>query len=148
MDERSRDGDDDGERGAPDGFAPIFRTSPLLDALGGFMSRGSGPSLEIGLLVGDRHLNSRGLLHGGVVATLADTGMGYLLAFGGPADTPPRRLVTVSLAIDYVAAAHAGDWLRVTVERADATARMVFATGRVAAADRTIGQVRAIFAAA
>ncbi len=33
----------------PEGFGPILRSSPVLEALGGFMSRGEGPDLEVGL---------------------------------------------------------------------------------------------------
>ena len=44
----------------PAGFGPILRSSPVLEALGGFMSRGEGPDLEIGLEVGPNHLNARG----------------------------------------------------------------------------------------
>ena len=128
----------------PDGFGPIFRSSPMLDALGGFHSRGAGPSLEIGLLVGAAHLNSRDRLHGGVVATLADTGLGYLLAFGVE---PPRRLVTVSLAVDYVASAERGAWLQVRVDASDATGRLVFATGSIREGERMVARVKALFSA-
>ena len=41
----------------PEGFGPILRSSPVLDALGGFHSKGTGSALEIGLLVGERHCN-------------------------------------------------------------------------------------------
>ncbi len=127
---------------APEGFGPIFHSSPLLDALGGFMSRGTGADLEIGLLVADVHTNSRGHLHGGVAATLADSGMGYLLAFG---TEPPRRLVTVSLTVDYVAVADCGDWLRVHVDGADFTGRLVFAAGRLCVGERTIARIRGVY---
>ncbi len=126
----------------PEGFGPIFRASPMLDALGGFMSRGAGADLEIGLLVADVHTNSRGHLHGGVAATLADTGMGYLLAFG---NEPPRRLVTVSLTVDYVALAGSGDWLRVHLVGADFTGRLAFATGRLCVDERTIARIRGVY---
>lgn len=135
---------DDEPTELPQGFEPIFRTSPLLDVLGGFHSRGAGTSLEIGLVVGERHLNSRGRLHGGVVATLADTGLGYLLAFGFE---PPRRLVTVSLAVDYVSSAELGAWLRVRADTADTTGRLVFATGRITEGERVVARIKALFSA-
>ena len=130
------------ENTAPTGFGPIFRSSPLLDALGGFHSRGSGPTLEVGLLVGERHTNSRGTLHGGVAATLADVAIGYLLAFKSD---PPMRLVTVSLTVDYVTAAGIGDWVDVRLEGHDATGRLVFATASLAVGERVIARARAVF---
>ena len=72
-----------GKAVVPHGFGPILRSSPVLDALGGFMSRGDGEALEIGLLVGPTHLNARGRLHGGVTATLLDVAIGYMLAARG-----------------------------------------------------------------
>lgn len=126
----------------PEGFGPIFRSSPLLDALGGFMSRGAGASLAIGLLVGARHTNSRGQLHGGVAATLADTGMGYLLAFG---QATPRRMVTVSLTVDYVSPAALGDWVALHLDSAEAAGRLIFAAGRLTVGARVVGSIRGIY---
>jgi len=74
----------------PPGFGPILRSSPVLDALGGFMSRGEGEQLEIGLLVGPNHLNARGRLHGGVefvFGNLRDGGVAdfHIWCYGYPA---------------------------------------------------------------
>lgn len=126
----------------PDGFGPIFRSSPVLDALGGFLSAGSGASLRIGLQVDARHLNSRGTLHGGVAATLADVGVGYLLAFGRER---PRRLVTTSLTLDYVDAAAAGDRVEVKLRSVDESRQWVHATADLLCGERAIARVRASF---
>lgn len=126
----------------PAGFGPIFRSSPVLDALGGFLSAGSGPDLRIALQVGPNHLNSRGRLHGGVAATLADVGMGYLLAFGS---AHQRRLVTTSLVIDYVDSAQAGDLVEVRVRSTDPGRRIVHATADLVCGDRPVARARASF---
>lgn len=126
-----------------DGFGPIFRSSPTLDALGGFKSRGSGAGLEIALLVGANHVNARGTLHGGVAATLADSGIGYLLAF---ATEPPHRMVTTSLTVDYVSPAHVGELVQVVVDGSDRTGRTVCASGRLVVGARTVARIRAVFA--
>jgi acyl-coenzyme A thioesterase 13 len=127
----------------PARFGPIARSSPLLDALGGFCSCGQGKALEIGLLVGDRHVNGRGLLHGGVTATLCDIGLGYLV---GSAVETPQKLVTTSLSLDYLAPASIGEWVEVKVDSTDATGRLVFATGHAEVGDRIIARARAVFA--
>jgi len=129
----------------PAGFGPIFRTSPLLETLGNFYSRGAGSQLEIGLLVDARHTNARGQLHGGVVATLADCGMGYLLACRSD---PPRRLVTVSLSVDYVASATLGDWVEIRLDGADETGRLAFATASLTVGQRVVARVRGVYSAA
>ena len=129
----------------PAGFGPIFRSSPVLDALGHFYSRGAGETLELGLLVSDRHVNSRGTLHGGVIATFADVSLGYLMAFGGPT---PRRLVTVSLNVDFIGSASLGDWVALTMDPPHLGARIAMANARLHVGDRQIARASAVFAAA
>lgn len=51
------------------------------------------------LVVDRRHLNSMGMVHGGVLATLLDTAMG-LAALGA---YPGRRSVTTNLSVHFVA---------------------------------------------
>jgi uncharacterized protein (TIGR00369 family) len=50
--------------------------------------------------------NSNGLLHGGVLCTLADSAAGTAIAFG--AESPPAAIATISLAIEFVAPVRAG----------------------------------------
>ncbi len=93
----------------PDGYEPLFRSSPFLDVIGPVYcrKRHSG-GWKIGVRVADKHCNGRGTLHGGVLSALADIALGYNAAFGQDA---PRALATVSLTIDYTASAYVDDWL-------------------------------------
>lgn len=127
----------------PPDFGPILRSSPVLDALGGFHSKGSGSTLEIGLLVGEKHCNSRGSVHGGVLATLADIGIGYLLAFGAD---PPRRLTTASITIDYTGTAIVGDWIRVELDPPRVGRQIAFANARLMSGDKQVARASAVFA--
>ncbi len=127
----------------PPGFGPILRSSPVLDALGGFYSKGAGPALEIGLQVGERHCNSRGTVHGGVLATLADIGMGYLMVFG---HEPPRRMTTASLNIDYTGSAKVGDWIEVHMDAPKIGRQIAFANARLMAGDKQVARASAVFA--
>jgi uncharacterized protein (TIGR00369 family) len=104
-------------------------------------------SFRLGLVIGEAHGNSRGMLHGGVIAALSDNAMGLTLGhiLGG------LRLVTTALNIDYFGAGQAGQWLEIvprvvavgknsgvvdalvtadgaTIARANATFRVVPAT--------------------
>jgi uncharacterized protein (TIGR00369 family) len=56
------------------------------------------------------HCNSRGFLHGGVVAALADNAMGLSCVLSNQA---ARSALTVSLNLDYVATARIGQWLQI-----------------------------------
>jgi uncharacterized protein (TIGR00369 family) len=125
----------------PAGFGPILRSSPVLDALGGFMSRGEGDAPEIGMLVGPAHLNARGRLHGGVTATLLDVAIGYMLA----ARTGGRRRLTARLTIDYRSAADEGEWLQVFLDRADEDGRKTLAFGRLLSGERLVAEVTVLF---
>ena len=129
----------------PEGFGPILRSSPVLDALGGFYSKGTGAALEIGLRVGERHCNSRGTVHGGVLATLADIGMGYLMVFG---NEPPRRMTTASLTIDYTGSAKAGDWIDVRMDVPKIGRQIAFVNARLMVGDRQVARASAVFAVA
>jgi len=126
----------------PEGFGPIFRSSPVLDALGHFYSRGEGATLALGLLVSANHVNSRDRLHGGVIATFADVGMGYLMAFG---TQPPRRMVTVSLNVDFIGAAHLGDWVDLAMDVPHIGSRIAMANARLMVGERQVARASAVF---
>ncbi|WP_166258561.1 PaaI family thioesterase [Marinobacter salicampi] len=94
----------------PEGFGPLSRTSPLTELLGPIYQKVDSSGLVIGLFAEEKHCNARGLVHGGVLGTLADIAMGYSAAFS---TEPPTPMVTTSQTIDYVGKAEKGDWLEV-----------------------------------
>ena len=61
----------------PEGFEPHFRKSPFTDPWEPLYSRRGEKSVAIGLRLAKPHTNSRGLIHGGLIASLADNAMGY-----------------------------------------------------------------------
>src|SRR5215472_4746093 len=67
----------------PEGFPPLFRTSPFLDTLGLFFYRPTGEGFIIGVRIAEKHCNSRGTAHGGFLVTLADIALGYTAAASG-----------------------------------------------------------------
>jgi len=125
----------------PAGFGPILRTSPVLEALGGFMSRGEGPDLEVGLCVGPNHLNARGGLHGGVIATLLDVATGYMLV----ARSGGKRRVTARLTVDYRSGAKPGEWLQVYLDRSEEDGRKTLAHARLIADERVVAEASILF---
>ncbi|WP_454255136.1 PaaI family thioesterase [Pseudomonas sp. Marseille-Q8238] len=127
----------------PEGFLSLPRSSPLLDLLGPFYCKGSGLQLEIGLRTDSRHANGRGTLHGGVLATLMDVGMGYAMAFSSE---PPLPLVTASMTLDYLDAVQIGEWLVVRLEHAKRGRQMAFATASLQVDERVVARASAVFA--
>jgi acyl-coenzyme A thioesterase 13 len=104
----------------PAAFALSKRSSNLLDLLGPLYESGKGPGYRVGLRVDERHTNSRGFCHGGVLAVIADVFLSRLIAVSRQ---PPLGFVTVNLGLTYLAPAKLGDWLEAAghVDRAGKT---------------------------
>lgn len=126
----------------PTDFAPIFRSSPFVDAIGPLYSKGQGASLVVGLRVQDKHTNARGLLHGGVLSTVADVALGYGLA---TSTDPPTRMVTVSLNVDFAGGAKPGDWIETSVDLQKLGARLAFANAYFHVGGERIARASAVF---
>lgn len=92
----------------PDGFEIFTRKSPYIDMVGPLYFRKSDEGLEIGFLAEEKHCNSRGLVHGGFMSTVADIALGY-----GAGDFPDGNtmLITTSITIDFAGSARIGDWV-------------------------------------
>jgi uncharacterized protein (TIGR00369 family) len=95
----------------PPDFAVHTRTSPATRGWEPLYAATNTGVFRLGTVIAEAHCNSRGMLHGGVIATLADNacGLSLGLALGGR----PGSVVTTSLAVDYVGAAKLGQWLEV-----------------------------------
>ena len=91
----------------PAGFRRHFRTSPVTDAWEPLYSRCRSDGADMLFEVAQAHCNSRGYLHGGVLATLSDVTMG--LALGLVVNDPRANIVTISLSLDYLGSAKIGD---------------------------------------
>jgi uncharacterized protein (TIGR00369 family) len=97
----------------PDGFERHFRKSPLTDPWEPIYSKRTPDGFVIGLRVAPPHTNSKGMAHGGLITTLADNTMGLSCGVKLGEGT---RLVTVSLAIDFIGPAQIGQWLAIESE--------------------------------
>lgn len=129
----------------PPEFQPLFRTSPVLDLIGPLYSRGEGRLRVLGLRAQEKHCNSRGTVHGGILATLADVALGYTMAFSSD---PPGNLVTANLTLDYAGTAKAGDWLEVHVDVQKQGSRLSFANCYIVVDGERIVRASAVFLAA
>jgi uncharacterized protein (TIGR00369 family) len=126
----------------PEGFEPHFRKSPLTDPWEPIFSKRTLDAVIIGLRLATPHTNSRGLIHGGLIAALADNAMGLScgLTLGGGA-----RLVTVGLAVDFIGSAGIGQWLAVESEVIKTGGTLCFAQCRVTADDAVIARANGTF---
>ena len=127
---------------APEGYQPLFRTSPYVELIGPLYSRGEGAALQIGLRAERKHCNQRGTVHGGILATLADIALGYAMAF---ATTPPANLVTANLSLDFAGAAREGDWLETRVDIQKQGRRLAFGNCYITRDAERIVRASAVF---
>ena len=126
----------------PEGFEPIFRSSPYLDLLGPIYNKLTQHGLNIGLRAEGKHCNARGLVHGGVFSSLADVALGYNAAFIGEEPVP---MVTASLTIDYAGSAKLGDWIEVEVDVQKVGRSMAFANCYFVVDARRIARASGVF---
>jgi len=129
----------------PEGFrlaAPRNRPNPFNQMVGPFYEKREGKAVSLGLLIEEKHTNSRGICHGGLLATMADLALGYAcLAIGGQ-----TSFVTVSLTLDYAGSARPGDWVQSLAEVQKTGSRLAFANCYLVANEVRIVRASAIFA--
>ena len=131
----------------PEGFAPHFRKSPVTDPWEPLFSRVLEDRVVIGFHVREAHTNSRGMLHGGLIAALADNAMGLscVAVLTAAGRKPEGGLVTVSLAIDYIGAAKLGQWVAVDTQYVKTGKTLCFAQAFVTADGEVIARADARF---
>jgi uncharacterized protein (TIGR00369 family) len=126
----------------PEGFAPFEEQGPFLEHIGPVYVRRDEDSLVLGLRAAERHNNHRGTIQGGLLSTFADFVLGR--AIEADADDGKDR-ATVSLTVDFLKPAKAGDWIegRSRVERVGGT--LAFADCGLTVEDREIVRARAVW---
>jgi uncharacterized protein (TIGR00369 family) len=126
----------------PEGFEPHFRNSPFTDPWEPLYSRRTEKAVIIGLRLAKPHTNGRGLIHGGLIASLADNAMGYSCA---QATDWRTSFVTISLAVDYVGSAQIGQWLAVESDVIKTGRTICFAQSLIKADDAVIARANGTF---
>jgi len=130
----------------PDGYEPHFRKSPFTDPWEPLYSQRTDSAVILGLRLAKPHTNSRGLIHGGLIASLADNAMGYSCAqVMGGAMGGQSSLVTISLAVDFIGSAQIGQWLAVESEVIRTGHTICFAQSLIKADEAVIARANATF---
>lgn len=126
----------------PEGFERHFRQSPLTDPWEPLYSKRTDRAVIIGLRLDKPHTNGRGLIHGGLIAALADNAMGHSCAhvMGGASS-----LVTIGLAVDFVGTAKIGQWLAVEPEVIRTGSTICFAQSLIKADGVVIARANGTF---
>jgi acyl-coenzyme A thioesterase 13 len=124
------------------GFAPLRRSSPFLERVGPLYQRVIDGPFTVGLRVLPEHVNGRGLVHGGLLSTLADVALGYATAFS---QEPALPLVTVNLSMDFCGSAGLGEWVEVQPSVHKVGRNMAFASAMLTVDGRPLARASAVF---
>ncbi|CAN5923338.1 PaaI family thioesterase [soil metagenome] len=128
----------------PEGFKPLFRSSPFLDHNGPFFYREAADgTFVVGLRILDKHANARGGAHGGLLMTMCDIALGYRTT---RSQTPSPMLATASLKTDFAGGAQVGDWVEAHVDVHKVGGRLAFANCYLMCNGERIVHASAVFA--
>ena len=127
----------------PPGFERLKRGGPYMANLGDLYCRRNDGEIVIAMRVDERHTNMRGIAHGGMLSSLADSalGIGLTLYCEGR-----HSFVTVNLSTDFVDAARPGDWVEAHVDVQKLGGRVAFANCFLQVGERRILRASGVFA--
>jgi uncharacterized protein (TIGR00369 family) len=140
------------EDDVPEGFTRLERGGHFLGSLGPLYAKKTESGLLIAMRIEEKHLNTRGIAHGGMLVTLADSALGIAVANHAreraPATetAPARSFVTVNLSVDFIASAHEGDFVEAHVAIEKVGARLAFATCFLHVGKRRVLRASGVFA--
>ncbi|KOF54321.1 MULTISPECIES: PaaI family thioesterase [unclassified Achromobacter] len=126
----------------PEGYAPWRPGSPYMNHLadlGALYRRASDGVLA--LRIAQPHMNTHGIAHGGLLATLADSALGLAIN-----EQTGLSIVTVQMSVEYLNAVRPGDWLEAHVQIDKQGRRLVYATCLLRVGGRVMLKANAVFA--
>lgn len=129
---------------APPDFPDAYVVSDPLDPhetlAGPFYERKDGPISEVYLLAERKHCNTSGVVHGGLLMTMADLALCAACRDG----LDGARAITVSLNAEFLAAGLEGDFVSAKAELTRRGKSMAFARCILSAGDRRIMTASAV----
>lgn len=129
--------------GIPAGFVPFPLEEGFLDLVGPlYVCKRNDGTHVVAVRATEAHENRHGMVHGGMLATLADVAIGMNLArVTGDVETT----LTLNLAMDYIDVARAGDWLEAKVSLTKVAGRVRFGDCEITVHNRLVARGHATF---
>ena len=110
----------------PAGFRLIaFEGVTFNSSIGPFYIKPSEQEIVLGFRAEQRHCNPAGIVHGGMLMTVADMTASFCTAINASID---KFMPTVNMTFDFVAAGNVGDWIEGRSEIMKITRSLAFAT--------------------
>ena len=129
----------------PPGFTMVARTDPYESLVGPFFFRETpdpaSDRFTMSFYVDDRHVNARGVLHGGMLMTFADSVLGSMVW----QTIKDHQFVTLSLNGDFLRSASIGDLVVCEAEIVRRTNAIVFTRGEFKVNESLIFTARAVW---
>lgn len=127
----------------PPGFVRLDIAAGFAADFGPIYARREGERVWYGFRVEDKHINRIALAHGGALATFADMQLAALMRTGR---LEPKQSPTISLSLDFLAPARAGDWIEGEIVLVERTGRLAFTETILTVAGSPVARAKAIFA--
>lgn len=127
----------------PEGFKQRDLGSGFTAVNGPLYQKDIEGGIQLGLAVEMRHCNPMKFCHGGMVATFTD--MLLILTAQTHPNGRGHFMATISLQIDYLAAAKMGSWMQGEAQVLKGTRNMIFTSGLVTADGEPVARVSAVF---
>jgi acyl-coenzyme A thioesterase PaaI-like protein len=124
----------------PEGWTPC-EDAGFLDLVGPIYRRTGGTASGFGFVAEEKHANLLGLVHGGMLMTLADRALG-LTAWEAAEGRPS---VTIQFDMQFTSAARIGEFVTIEPEVLRRTSSLVFMRGTLSVGDRPIGFANGIW---
>jgi uncharacterized protein (TIGR00369 family) len=124
------------------GFSAWPMHGSFVPPLATIWARFEGTQIRFRVVVRDTHLNGFDRVHGGFLSTMADIWLGYNVAHRLPTDA---RIVTSSLAVDYLRAGHAGSFLESAIDRIRIGRNVCHASGAILCEGELVATMRGSF---
>lgn len=102
-------------------------------------------NFSLGTFCEQRHSNPSDYMHGGLIATLLDQGMGSVVVRSRRLTADEGTSPTIQMDIQYLTGAEIGEFVHTECEIVRQTRSLTFATGRLMAGDKIIASGSAVF---
>lgn len=104
------------------------RRGPLLELLGMHATTIEPGRVEVHYRVGPDHLRTRGIVHGGIIATLMDTSLGLAAATKAPSGLD---VVTAQINVNFIRPGWKGELLQASAEVQHSGRKTAVVTGEI-----------------
>lgn len=126
---------------APEGWER-FEDAGFIDLVGPIHQRKEASGVRaFGFAAGEKHANLIGLVHGGMLMTLADRALGV----GAWDAAKGRPCVTIQFDMQFVSAAKMGEFVAVRPEVVRVTSSLVFMRGEATAGERVVAAANGVW---